>query len=487
MKPEERRAKKPPKEDSVTSKNAMALCLRIRKERSLEAVKESGLKADMLSGTGRKLFDKLVSHYTNYGKMPAWKTVLAEVEVREETLPKALEPARYYADAIVKQHAIKSQREWMKKQAKALDEKDPDGVIEAARGLLHDAVENYGVGRGVLVNLRTNGPDRLAEYERLKTLDDSITGIRSPWDLLDEQTLGWNPGDLISVCARTSVGKTWWGILVADFARQQGVVVGFVSPEMSEKQVWKRRDSIRWRLPYEDFRKGQLDTDAEERYRAGVNAEGSAEGDKDFFIASDGRCETVEDIDLFIEEHKLGLLVVDGVHLLEDPKARNDYERISRASRRLKKIARRRKVPIVLIVQLGRSVKTGATTAGTEDIQGTDALAQDSDVLVMLFQDDDARSRGEMLQKAIKVREGRPITFTSAWDFSTMDFEVLPDDEAADKEDHFEEEEKKIAAEKKGGAPPAEGAQEEKASKPKKEKKAARRKTERAPEAEIPF
>lgn len=412
------------------SKLGLSLCRKLIAEPSLDLLQDTGLNVEMFKGTDKRVFAFITDHYKNYGKMPEWNTVLDEVEIDADAIPEAREPASYYADSLVRKAAIDAQREWMKKQAQALDARDPVAVIDAAKGMIREGLETYRIGGGTLVNLRKNGPERLAAYEKLKTYEKGIKGVKSLWQILDEATLGWQGGQLISCVARLGVGKTWWAVLQANAAQTQGKKVGFISPEMTAEEIGQRRDAVRYRLPYEDFKRGQLDQENEARFKESVER-ASEDEESDFIIAADERVETVADVDLFIEENGVEILIVDGAYLLQEPKAKNDWERVTKIIRGLKKIARKRKIPIIVLVQFRKSVKTGQMTGFSEDIAFTDAIGQDSDVVVALFQNDDMKqaSPPQMTQRLIKNREGKPIEFTTAWDFVSMNFEVLAEED----------------------------------------------------------
>lgn len=412
------------------SKLGLSLCVKLVDEPSLELLSETGLSEKMFKGTDNRVFKFITDHYKEYGQMPTWPTVRDEVDIDTAAIPEAPEPAAYYANALVRKAAIDGQREWMKEQAKALDSRDPEAVITAAKGMIREGLETYRLGGGKLVNLSKNGKERLEAYEKLKLSDQGITGVRSLWGVLDEATQGWRPGRLISCVARLGVGKTWWAILNADAAQSQGKRVGFISPEMTAEEIAQRRDALRYKLPYEDFKRGQLDADNEARFRECL-AKAEEDEESDFIIAADERVETVGDVDLFVEEMGVEILIVDGAYLLQEPKAKNDWERVTKIIRGLKKIARKRMIPIIVLVQFKKSVKTGQMTGFSEDIAFTDAIGQDSDIVIALFQNDDMKqaSPPQMTQRIIKNRDGKPIEFTTGWDFTTMDFSVLKEED----------------------------------------------------------
>lgn len=418
------------------SKLGLSFVLKLLEEPSLDVLQQTGLSGDMFKGTDKKLFDKITMHFRTYGKMPEWETVLDAVEVDKETLPsKVKEPARYYADAIVNLVALNSQRDWMKKQAEALKNQDPVAFIDCSKGVLRDANERFHFGGGQLVDLTKNGAARLEEYEKLEGLTDSVIGIRSPYPILDEITQGWKPGDLITVVGRTGTGKTWDALLCADVAHQQGVNVGFISMEMPVNVISRRRDAIRFKLPYNDFKRGKLDAEAKERWRVGIIDQPPADEAR-WLCTGNDRIETVDDVELFVEQTGVKFLVIDGFYLLQDEKGKSDWDRVTRVIRRLRKLALKRLIAVLVTTQTtkGDKKKEGAQTVTLDDVAFADTINQESAIVKTLWQGPDEKARGEMAHRIRKNREGELLDFMSAWDFQTMDFQVLegvsPEDDA---------------------------------------------------------
>ena len=70
---------------------------------------------------------------------------------------------------------------------------------------------------------------------------DYQTGIPSGFAKLNEMTAGWQPGDLVIVSGRNSVGKTAFAIsMTLNMAKNYGCGVAFFSLEMSVQMLVKR-------------------------------------------------------------------------------------------------------------------------------------------------------------------------------------------------------------------------------------------------------
>ncbi len=408
------------------SKLGLSLCMKLREEPNLEVLQRARVTEDMLKGTDKKLFIAITKHFREYGKMPEWETVLDEVDFDPETLPKPKEPARYYADAIIKLAAVNSQREWMHKMAEALKEQDPLAFVAASKGVIRDADERFHLGGGEVVDFTRNGAEWLAEYEKFEGVDNGITGIRSPWSILDESTLGWNPGDLVATIGRTGTGKTWDAILNADAAHQQGHAVGFISMEMPVKVIRRRRDAIRFKLPYEDFKRGKLDQEAKERWKQGILGDSPADEARWFAVASD-RIQTCEDVELFVEETGIRFLVIDGFYKLQDEKARSDWDRVTRVVRKLQKMTLKRGISTLVTTQTtkmkGDDDKKKKVTI--EDTAFADTINQECAIVKTLYQGEQDKSDKVMCHRLGKNREGQLMDFVSEWDFDTMAFAVM--------------------------------------------------------------
>ena len=123
-----------------------------------------------------------------------------------------------------------------------------------------------------------------------------------------------------------------------------------------------------------------------------------------------------------VRELNPGLILVDGVYLMDDDQnAKDDWLRVAHITRDLKKLAKRLHKPIVINSQLDENTgKKVSPKLG--DIKYTQAIGQDSDVVIFLYRDEAMLNDREMCAKVGKNREGENGTVTLNWDFTCMNF-----------------------------------------------------------------
>ena len=78
--------------------------------------------------------------------------------------------------------------------------------------------------------------ESILERQKVGSINGIPSGIRS----LDNMTCGWHENDLITLAARTSVGKTAFSIELALSALRAGKTVQFFSLEMINESVMER-------------------------------------------------------------------------------------------------------------------------------------------------------------------------------------------------------------------------------------------------------
>jgi replicative DNA helicase len=404
------------------SRLGVSFCLSVLQEGSVDIIRESGITAEMLKGPARDFFEYMLEHHRDHGQLPHLETLIDEIDLDEDYIADIHEPPSFYAKKVIERDALNAQRSVVKEMSQAMRAREPVEVHETAKRLLKVGMDKLQSQTAPIVNTKHTAADRIARYEELKLLDDGIRGIRSEWAVLDSATGGFKPGDLVTFAARMGLGKTWAAVINSVAAERQNKVVGFVSPEMSRYAIEQRKDSVRYRLPYRDFTRGELDYAVEEAYYTAVREEAESES-PDWLIAAQGAVTSVSECDVFVQERKLDMLIVDGIYLLHEGDGRMPWhERVMLVVRGLKELALKREIPVLATAQFNRSVRTGSMRAGTESMGHTDAIGQFSDIVIGLFQTEDMRIANQMSLRMLKNREGPPIEMTVRWDLIAMDF-----------------------------------------------------------------
>jgi replicative DNA helicase len=201
--------------------------------------------------------------------------------------------------------------------------------------------------------------DEIDKLEELSKSDVGLTGTPSGFADLDALTGGFQPGNLIVLAARPSMGKSAAATNIAEYAAvEAGVPVALFSLEMSETELAHRFLASQARVSSDDLRKGRVRAEkwpkvlkaVEKLARAPIFVDDSSDMSVLELRAKSRR---------LAARHGLGLVVVDYLQLMR-PEGRPDssrVEQIGQISRGLKILARELDVPVIAVSQLSRAVE----------------------------------------------------------------------------------------------------------------------------------
>ena len=232
-------------------------------------------------------------------------------------------------------------------------------------------------------------------YERIEQMAANpdargITGLASGYPDLDRLTAGFQPGDLIIVAARPSVGKTAFALNVAQNAGREGKTVALFSLEMPAQQLVQRMLCAEANIDAGRMRTGFLTGDDWEKLTTAM----AALDERRIYI-DDSAVITTSEIRAkcrrLKRERGLDLVIVDYLQLIH-PGARRRENRqveVSEISRALKQIAKELEVPVIALSQLSRSVEQRQDKRPMlSDLRESGAIEQDADIVAFLYRDD---------------------------------------------------------------------------------------------------
>jgi replicative DNA helicase len=240
------------------------------------------------------------------------------------------------------------------------------------------------------VPMRDLVKESFPKIEQLFEQKRFITGVPTGFVDLDEMTRGLQPGDLIIVAARPSMGKTSLVLNISQYvAAQPELVVGFFSLEMSKESLFIRLLTS----------EAQIDS---HRLMSG------AIGQKDYSRISHA-LETLSNMKLYIDdtanigvlemrakcrrlqaEHGLHMIVVDYIQLMSGRgRFENRTLELAAISRSLKGLAKELSVPIIVLSQLSRAPESRSDhRPQLSDLRESGALEQDADLVGLIYRDD---------------------------------------------------------------------------------------------------
>ena len=230
--------------------------------------------------------------------------------------------------------------------------------------------------------------DRL---ERLSRENIALTGTPSGFQDLDELTGGFQPGNLIVLAARPSMGKSALVVNMAENAAlDHGRGVALFSLEMSETELAQRFIASRAKLKGDDLRKGRVKPDSwpkvvratEQLAAAPMFVDDSSDLGILDLRAKARRLHT---------KNPLGLIVIDYLQLMrhEGGREANRVEQVGQFSRGLKILARELDVPVIAVSQLSRAVESRPDKRPLlSDLRESGQIEQDADLVMMIYRDD---------------------------------------------------------------------------------------------------
>ena len=199
-------------------------------------------------------------------------------------------------------------------------------------------------------------------FERITQLYEAgaeVTGIPSGFRELDRLTSGFQPGNLIIVAARPSMGKSALGLcMAANLAVRYETPVAVFTLEMSKAEITQRLMCSEAKVESQRLRSGKLGPDDWPRLTAACDKLARAP----LYVDDTGSI-TMMGIRskarrLKTREPNLGLIIVDYLQLMtSDASYENRVQEVSQISRSLKVLARDLNVPILAMSQLSRAVE----------------------------------------------------------------------------------------------------------------------------------
>lgn len=217
-----------------------------------------------------------------------------------------------------------------------------------------------------------------------------LQGIPSLIPSINYFTTGWLPGQMITIAARTGVGKSVFAVNSAVAAAQAGKSVLFFSLEMGDAEIMDRITSSTTGVFLKRLREGGLTEDDFERLR---EASGDLKKMK-IKLETDAKV-TVESIRakaLRQAQSEMGLdfIIIDYLGLLTPVgKFSSRQEAVADMSRNVKILAKQLGVPIMVLAQVNRKSNADENDLpGIHNLRESGGIAQDSDVVILIHRDD---------------------------------------------------------------------------------------------------
>jgi replicative DNA helicase len=263
-------------------------------------------------------------------------------------------------------------------------------LVDEAERLVFEIAEKGSRGKAGFRPLKQILPDAVDRIDALHQSDGDITGIPTGYTELDKLTAGLQPGELIIIAGRPSMGKTTLAVNIAENAAiGANVPTAIFSMEMPAQQLAFRMISSLGRVDQSHLRTGKFPDEDWSR----INTAVQLMSDAPIFIDDSPALSPTEiraRARRLKREHGLGLIVLDYLQLMQvHGSTENRATEISEISRSLKALAKELELPVIALSQLNRSVEQRTDKRPVmSDLRESGAIEQDADLIVFIFRDE---------------------------------------------------------------------------------------------------
>lgn len=238
--------------------------------------------------------------------------------------------------------------------------------------------------------LLTQVVERIDELYNRDNIND-VTGVPTGFIDLDRMTSGLQPGDLVIVAGRPSMGKTAFSVNIGEsVAVDSGLPVAIFSMEMGGAQLAMRMLGSVGRLDQHRLRTGRLNEEDWPRLTHAIQKMNDAQ----IFIDETPALSSIElrarSRRLARQCGKLGLIIVDYLQLMSaNSPGENRATEISEISRNLKGLAKELNCPVIALSQLNRSLEQRPNKRPVmSDLRESGAIEQDADLIFFIYRDE---------------------------------------------------------------------------------------------------
>ncbi|CRF41236.1 replicative DNA helicase [Helicobacter ailurogastricus] len=312
---------------------------------------------------------------------------------------------RAIKDATLRRHLLQLSLDI---RTQCYQDKATEGILDNIEATLYQmSLEN---SPGGFKDVRRVVKDTLTLIKEAKEKgNQKLTGLDTGFYELNEKTGGFQPGDLVVIGARPSMGKTSLVLNLAQTTLNHRQGVAIFSMEMGAEQLMMRMLSSNTSLHLHDLKIGNCND--EDWEKLAFHAE--AMNHKPLFI-DDVSLLTIQHIRSKLRQLKnkhpeVALAIIDYLQLMSGEKGdlkRN--EQIAQISRGLKTLARELNVTIIALSQLNRALESREDRRPIlSDLKESGAIEQDADQVLFLYRDEVYKKRDQNDRLAKLRKEGK--------------------------------------------------------------------------------
>jgi replicative DNA helicase len=263
-------------------------------------------------------------------------------------------------------------------------------ILDKAESKIFKIAEQRARGQGP-VDISTLLVKANARIDELYHSEETITGLSTGFNDLDEMTSGLQKGDFVIVAGRPSMGKTTLAMNIAEHAaiKSKKPVLVF-SMEMPGESLAMRMMSSLGHIDQHKVRTGKLHDEDWPRLTSAI----SMLSESTLYIDDTPSMSPAE---LRARARRvarmnkdIGLIVVDYLQLMYVPGFKEGrVGEITEVSRTLKALAKELNVPVLALSQLNRGLEQRTDKRPQmSDLRESGAIEQDADLIVFIYRDE---------------------------------------------------------------------------------------------------
>ena len=271
--------------------------------------------------------------------------------------------------------------------------RDVKQLLDLAEQKVFEIAETGNRNAMGFVSIRPLLGEVVERVQQLYDRDDpsDITGTPTGFTDLDRMTSGLQPGDMIVIAGRPSMGKTAFALNIAEHIGVDiGLPVAIFSMEMSGPQLAMRFLSSVARIDQTKMRSAKLSDEDWDKMTVALGKLHDAPIHIDETGAINSTDLRARARRLHRQCGKLGLIVIDYLQLMSSTKdGENRATEISEVSRSIKALAKELQVPILALSQLSRKVEERNDKRPLmSDLRESGAIEQDADIILMMYREE---------------------------------------------------------------------------------------------------
>jgi replicative DNA helicase len=300
---------------------------------------------------------------------------------------------RAYADIVRERSVLRqliSAGDLIARNALEPEGREAREIVDDAERAVFEIAERGSRGKIGFRTVKSILPEVVNRIDELYHSDGTLIGISTGFKLLDDMTSGLQPGDLIIVAGRPSMGKTTLAVNMAENAALGSKKsVAIFSMEMSAEALTMRMISSLGRINQSNLRSGRLHEEDWPRIDSAMTQLGSA----NIFVDETPGLSPTEiraRSRRLKRERGLDLVVVDYLQLMQVPgNKENRATEVSEITRSLKALAKELKIPVIALSQLNRGVEQRVEKKPVmSDLRESGSIEQDADVILLIYREE---------------------------------------------------------------------------------------------------